>query len=128
MTLKLGSALLGAVQDRPLEVGTGTGWRLPDAEFAADIVVTGPAPDDELLTVAPLLIVEVLSRSTRHIDLGHKRELYAAGGLAWYWVVDLVNDELVVFRDDSGSFAEVQRLTSGTTQDPIVIDVAVPDV
>ncbi|GAB2444725.1 Uma2 family endonuclease [Nocardioides hungaricus] len=36
----------------------------------------------------PLLAVEVLSPSTRHIDLGLKRSRYEAAGCPSYWVVD----------------------------------------
>lgn len=36
----------------------------------------------------PLLAVEVLSSSTRHIDLGLKRSRYEAARCASYWVVD----------------------------------------
>jgi Uma2 family endonuclease len=123
------SALLGvALRDRELDVLAGAGWRLPDAEFAPDIAVVAPAPPDELLSSPPLLVVEVLSRSTRHIDPGRKRQLYAAGGLPWYWVVDLANNELVVLRNDAGSFVEVQRLTSGTTVGPVEVTVSVADL
>jgi Uma2 family endonuclease len=44
------------------------------------------------------LVVEV-SDSTLAYDTGDKANLYAAGGIADYWVVDLVHDRLVVFRD-----------------------------
>ncbi len=37
---------------------------------------------------APLLAVEVLSPSTRHIDLGLKRSRYEAAGCVSYWVID----------------------------------------
>ncbi|HEY3924073.1 MAG TPA: Uma2 family endonuclease [Acidothermaceae bacterium] len=66
--------------------------------------------------------------STRHIDLGRKRQLYAARGLPWYWFVDLANNELVVLRNDSGVFVEVQRLTSGTTMGPVEITLTVADL
>lgn len=123
------SALLrAAVRDRELDVVAGSGWRLPDAEFAPDVAVAEPGPPDELLSTPPLLVVEVLSRSTRHIDLGRKRQLYADGGLPWYWVVDLANDELVVLRNDAGTFVEVQRLTSGTTMGPVEITLTVADI
>lgn len=125
---RLCAALIAALAGRDLDVGTGTGWRLPDAEFAPDVVVTGPAPDDQLLTEPPLLVVEILSRSTRHIDLGRKREIYAAGGLAWYWIVDLVKNELIVFRNVGGAFAEVGRFATGTTEGPVSIEVAVADL
>jgi Uma2 family endonuclease len=126
--MAIGGLLNGAVRDRDLHVLAGVGWRLPDAEFAPDIAVVAPAPPDKLLSSPPLLVVEVLSRSTRHIDLGRKRQLYAAGGLPWYWFVDLANDELVVLRNDGGTFVEVQRLTSGTTSGPIEITVSVADL
>lgn len=59
---------------------------------------------------------------------GQEAELYAAGGLAWYWVVDLVKNELVVLRNLGGTFAEVQRFSSGTTEGPVSIDVTVADL
>ena len=37
---------------------------------------------------APLLVVEVLSPSTRRRDLASKRELYLSVGAAEYWVID----------------------------------------
>ncbi len=40
------------------------------------------------LPVAPLLAVEVLSPSTRRVDLTLKRSRYEAAGCASYWVVD----------------------------------------
>lgn len=75
-----------------------------------------------------MLVVEVLSRSTRHIDLVRKRQLYASGGLPWYWLVDLANNELVVLRNDADTFVEVQRLASGTTIGPVEITLTVADI
>ena len=51
------------------------------------------------------LVVEVANSSLTY-DLGDKADLYAAGGIADYWVIDLVNRMLVVHRDpivDAGS-------------------------
>ena len=36
----------------------------------------------------PILVVEVISRSTRHRDLGMKRSFYVSKGIPEYWVVD----------------------------------------
>lgn len=36
----------------------------------------------------PAHVIEILSPSTRHLDLGLKRSAYAAGGIEHYWVVD----------------------------------------
>jgi Uma2 family endonuclease len=124
----IAAALITATQGQQLDVLSGTGWRLPSAEFVPDLVVTATAPDSPALLEVPLLIVEVLSASTRHVDRGRKRELYGEAGLPWYWLVDLVANTLVVLRNDGGVFVEVQRVTSGTTHAPISITVAVGDL
>ena len=36
----------------------------------------------------PLLAVEILSPSTRHIDMGSTWLRYATGGIEHYWVID----------------------------------------
>jgi Uma2 family endonuclease len=51
---------------------------------------------------APDLVVEVSSPSTQHIDLGVKRERYAAEGAAEFWFVDLDLDEIHQFTGDEG--------------------------
>jgi Uma2 family endonuclease len=47
------------------------------------------------------LVVEVLSPSTRDRDLGHKREVYAGAGLA-YWIVDLEARAVMSINDTTG--------------------------
>jgi Uma2 family endonuclease len=37
---------------------------------------------------APDLVIEVLSTKTRRVDLGRKKALYAAAGVAEYWIAD----------------------------------------
>lgn len=50
---------------------------------------TTGSPGSDLLRVAPVLVVEVTSPSTRGEDLGRKLRAWADGGAPWYWVVDL---------------------------------------
>jgi len=52
------------------------------------LVAHRDAFDVRFLPGAPLLAVEVLSPSTRHIDLGLKRGRYEAAGCVSYWVID----------------------------------------
>ena len=47
---------------------------------------------DSHVVSAPLLVVEVVSPSSRRIDLGLKREAYAEMGIPSYWVVDPSQD------------------------------------
>ncbi len=71
---------------------------------------------DGPIRVPLLLAVEVLSPSTRSVDLLLKRGVYAESGVAWYWVVDpavpsvralrLVDGELV----DAGAAEGAQAL------------------
>lgn len=61
---------------------------------------------DRDLPVAPLLAVEVLSPSTRHIDLSLKRARFEAAGAASYWVVDPDGPNLTVWELEEGRYVE----------------------
>ena len=50
-----------------------------------------------------MLAVEVLSLSTRAIDLGAKRLAFAAAGVQHYWVVDPLVPSLTVFANDGAA-------------------------
>ena len=110
------------------EVLTGWGWHVgPELGFEPDIIVTDrTAPDDDVLRhPSPLLVVEISSPSTRDIDFGKKRRTYATGGAGWYWIVDLLRLEVIVYENTDGRFIEVQRVTSRVTAVgpfPVLID------
>ena len=57
-----------------------------------DVIYLGPDRLDRIgeraILGVPSLFVEVLSPSTRRIDLGRKRSLYARFALPEYWIVD----------------------------------------
>lgn len=48
----------------------------------------------------PSLVVEVTSRSTRHLDLGSKRRFYVASGIPEYWIVDREDRTVIQVRGD----------------------------
>ena len=58
---------------------------------------------------APDLIVEVLSPSTRRVDLGEKRDEYAAIGVRAYWCVDPVRGEAWLFEPVGAEPTVVRR-------------------
>jgi Uma2 family endonuclease len=64
-----------------------------------DVAVVPGSPRDYATTQphAALLVVEVAESSLAY-DVGDKANLYAAGGIQDYWVLDLVNRQLIVFR------------------------------
>jgi len=83
-------------------------------ELQPDVLVVGrdtvrgakkaPAP--------PLLVVEVLSPSTRLFDLGSKRLAYREGGVGAYWIADPVEPRLTAI-DWSGDDKD-ERSASGS--------------
>lgn len=110
---------------RDYEVLPEAGWRVgAEEDYEPDLMVARiDAPSPEMLTVPPLLVVEVTSRSSRQIDLHRKMSAYARGGCPWYWVVDM--DEQVVrlheLRDRE--YAEVARVSGreGTVEHPFPV-------
>jgi len=63
-----------------------------DTELEPDLMIRQPHPDigggSWDTAPLPILVVEILSRGTRAIDLGRKRVFYLSAGVAEYWVVD----------------------------------------
>lgn len=86
---------------RALEAAFGPGWHVrtqgpigldDDSEPEPDVAVHGREHPSR-----PALIVEV-SESSLGLDRGHKSSLYARAGLSDYWVLNLVEAVLEVYR------------------------------
>jgi len=97
------SSRLGGRLDGPFNPGSGGpgGWWIvfePELHLGDDIVVPDLAgwrretmpeyPDTAYFDVAPDWVCEVLSPSTRRIDLGDKRDIYARERVSHLWFVD----------------------------------------
>lgn len=85
----------------------------PRTFFEPDVLVARRAdlgPNN--LPVPPLLAVEVLSPSTRRIDLVLKRDAYAATGMPSYWIVDPDVPSVTALRLEEGMYAE-EAVVSG---------------
>ena len=63
------------------------------------------------LEAPPVLAVEVLSPSTRRIDLGSKRLAYEAAGVPAYWLVDPDVPDLTVLESEAGRYVERATVT-----------------
>ena len=84
-----------------------------DTVFQPDLLVARRADvGPQRLEHAPVLVVEVLSRSTRLVDLGLKRAAYAEAGVPAYWVVDPDEPGLTAFRL-AGTAYEVEASVTG---------------
>ncbi len=82
-----------------------------DSILQPDLVVARRSDFTERdLPVAPLLAVEVLSPSTRRIDLMLKRSRYEAAGCPSYWVVDPDEPSLTAWELRDGEYVEVARV------------------
>jgi Uma2 family endonuclease len=65
--------------------------RFEDSEVEPDLMVrplASPAVEDWAELPTPILVVEVLSGTTRRRDLLQKRALYLDAGVPEYWVID----------------------------------------
>ena len=94
---------------RALQAAFGAGWYVrtegpiglaDDSEPEPDVAVVPGAPDDysRAHPSRPLLTVEVADTSLA-ADRHHKGSLYARAGLADYWVLNLVDRVLEVYRE-----------------------------
>lgn len=59
---------------------------------------------EDVVTVPPVLAVEILSPSSRGADLVRKPEVLARFGVGHYWVIDPVNPSIRVFRLVDGTY------------------------
>jgi Uma2 family endonuclease len=79
----------------------------------------------------PLLVVEILSPSTRRFDLTLKRQLYAEMGIVSYWLVDIEEPSVTVLELDGEEYAEVVRLHGATRAEvarPFPVELAASDL
>ncbi|MEU8222124.1 Uma2 family endonuclease [Kribbella sp. NPDC048915] len=83
-----------------------------DTVFEPDLLV---APRDAFterhLPGPPLLAVEVLSPSTRRVDLMLKFSRYEAAGCPAYWVVDSDTPSLIAWELQDGAYVQVAKVT-----------------
>ena len=115
------------------ETGVGWVWHAPTAiviagsEVQPDLqirVPVSPAPERWEDVPAPLLVIEVLSDTTRQRDLGAKRALYTEAGID-YWVVDDNKRVIhVLAADDAKVYATDLEWQPAGTNAPLRLDVA----
>jgi len=61
---------------------------------------------DKDLSGVPVMVVEILSPSTRQVDLHLKRARYEAAGCPSYWIVDPETPSIGVFELEDGRYVE----------------------
>lgn len=103
---------LGLVLQAPIDVLLGRhGVVQPDLLFVEKSRLA--IVEDELIRGAPDVVVEVLSPSTRELDRRKKAQVYAAHGVAWYWLVDGETKSIAEWKLSGGSFVLRVNATQG---------------
>lgn len=118
---------LGHLFDRRGDNGGAGGWLIldePELHLGEDILVPDMAgwrrermpapPETGYFTVAPDWICEILSPSTRALDLGAKRDIYAREGISHLWFIDPVARTLEVFELREGHWTLLETATGET--------------
>jgi Uma2 family endonuclease len=94
-------------------------FRLDDYNDPEPDYLIAENPDEFEHPSQSLLLVEV-EDSTLNTDLGAKKRRYASGAIPEYWVVDLRNRKLLVFRDPAGdAYATALTLSETDTVAPL---------
>ena len=115
----LASSVLGHDLGNPFQFGRGEpgGWWIidePELHLGEDILVPDLAgwrrermpdyPDTAYVTLAPDWVCEVLSSSTRKVDLHEKRPVYAREGVTYLWLIEPTDRTLEAFELHDGQW------------------------
>ena len=129
----LASSRLGGELTGPFDRGRGGpgGWWIidePELHFGEDVLVPDLAgwrrermpdyPDAAYATLAPDWACEVLSPSTRKLDLHGKRPIYAREGVKHLWLVDPADRTLEAFEMRDGPWV---LIATAKDADPVRI-------
>ena len=129
----LASSRLGGELTGPFDRGRGGpgGWWIifePELHLGEDIMVPDLAgwrrermpqyPDTAYVTLAPDWVCEVLSPSTRRLDLIEKRPTYAREGVGHLWLIDPTDRTLEAFELHEGQWL---LIASANDDDPVSI-------
>jgi Uma2 family endonuclease len=90
------------------------------------LVVTRDDPGDAAVTTPLALAVEVLSPSSRSIDVVLKRALYEQAGVEQYWIVDPHEPSLTVWRRGREGFEEPEVVSADAVlclDSPVSVEV-----
>lgn len=83
-----------------------------DTVLQPDLIVARRSDFGERdLPVAPLLAIEVLSPTTRRVDLTLKRSRYETAGCLSYWVIDPDRPALTAWQLVDGAYVQVADVT-----------------
>ena len=103
-----------------------------DSVLQPDVLVARRSDlTDRDLPTAPSLAIEILSPSTRHVDLTLKRARYEAAGCPSYWVIDPNTPSLTAWELREDEYVEVAAVTGAaefSTERPFTVTFTPADL
>ena len=85
-------------------------WKIDEETIVRpDLMIICGEPKDDVVEFPPVLILEILSPSTRHKDRNVKFELYRQQGVRYYLMADYERHILEVYELIDNVYREVQR-------------------
>ncbi len=106
----------------PLHAVTAVGVPLPRNRLRApDVMVVERRPEGRWVTDPPVLVVEVLSPSTRSEDTMRKSREYLAAGIGQCWIVDPEARAIDVFAAVDGEWERLLRLDASRPVGEVVV-------
>ena len=131
-TQRLNEILVAACPPDLIVLGTVNVDREPATNLQPDLTVIRATGIDKPATeIRPVLVVEVISPSTRRFDLTIKRQLYAELGVMSYWIVDIDEPSVTILERGGDDYDEVQRLAgfaTGRVTRPFPVSFAAADL
>lgn len=105
-----------------LRVVTEVGVWLPRNRLRApDLMAVAQKPEGRWVTDPPVLVVEVLSPSTRSEDTMRKSREYLSAGISQYWIVDPEARAIDVFEAVDGEWERLLRLDDASPTGEVVV-------
>ena len=117
--------LLGTILDCGYDLPSGDTLE-PDISFvAAGRLARHPADDDiqGFCRVVPDLAVEILSRSTAHLDRNKKKSIYERNGVREYWLVDRRRRSVTILQLGPIGFGVPEIVTHGRIRSLVLPDL-----
>ena len=102
-------------------------WQVPTLTLRQPdlLVITTDQFAEYPLTSPPVLVVEVLSPTTRAVDLRDKRKEYAQAGAPHYWIVDHEAPSIEALALDPGT-GDYRTTATATGDTPLTVTAPFP--
>jgi Uma2 family endonuclease len=120
----------GLTTQQPVKVSEHHGYQ-PDMSWFP-VEQCEPAGERAAFSGLPVIVVEVLSPSTRRIDLVRKRGDYEALGIPEFWIIDPDTEVMLIARrpERAGGYVDLVLESSDTITSPLLpgFQLAVSDL